>query len=55
MIKEDENEPLSREQDIQRDVDVIIFCDTIVILDLDFRNIQKKRELFEKSVRSFHL
>ena len=35
MIKEDEDEPLSRELEIQRDVNVIIF-DTIVILDLDF-------------------
>ena len=25
MIKEDEDEPLSREQEIQRDVNVIIF------------------------------
>ena len=42
MIKEDEDEPLSREQGIQRDVDDI-FCDTIVILYLDFQKIQKSQ------------
>ena len=42
MIKEDEDEPLSREQEIQRDVNVIIFVVTIVILDLDFWKIQKR-------------
>ena len=43
MIKEDEDEPLSLEQEIQRDVNVIIFViDTIVILDLDFWKIRKR-------------
>ena len=42
MIKEDEDEPLSQEQGIQRDVDDI-FCDTILILYLDFRKIQKSQ------------
>ena len=40
MIKEDEDEPLSQEQGIQRDVDDI-FCVTIVILYLDFERYKR--------------